>query len=190
MSQADPDLLESTLNAASDGDPQAAEALLPLVYDALRQVARARLSRQPAGATLDATGLVHEAYLRLAGSRDRKWAGKRHFFAAAARAMRRILVDQSRRRRAQKRGGDGKRLELDDVDLAIAPMSEDIEALDEALAALEQRDPRKAQVVMLHYFGGLTMEETAEALGISEPTAQRDWRFTRALLFTQLRESS
>lgn len=182
--------MTSTLNAAAQGDRQAAEALLPLVYDQLRSLARARVARLPPGSTMNATALVHEAYLRLARDKDRQWDGKGHFFAAAARAMRNILVDQARRKKSLKRGGSGaQRMELDEIDLAIAPVPEDIEALDEALTRLEQSDPRKAQVVMLHYFAGLTMEETAEALNLSVPTVQRDWRFTRALLFTQLRHS-
>ncbi len=190
MADAPVDLLASTLNAAAQGDRQAAEDLLPLVYDELRRVARARLARLPAGSTLQATALVHEAYLRLASNRDQQWQGKQHFFAAAARAMRQILVDQARRRGSLKRGGGARRLELDELDLAIRPVPEDIEALDEALTDLEQRDARKAQVVMLHYFGGLTMDETADILGVSVPTVRREWRFTRALLFAHLRAES
>jgi RNA polymerase sigma factor (TIGR02999 family) len=189
MSDAPVDTLASTLNAAAGGDQQAAEQLLPLVYEELRRLARARLARLPPGNTLQATALVHEAYMRLAGNRDQQWAGKRHFFAAAARAMRHILVDQARRKRSLKRGGEAQRMDLDELDLAVAPVPDDIEALDEALTALEQRDPRKAQVVMLHYFSGLTLEETAAALGVSVATVQREWRFSRALLFTQLREA-
>jgi len=190
MPQAPIDPLETTLNAAAQGDPRAADELLPLVYDALRRLAQARLARLPAGGMLEATALVHEAYMRLASNRDAQWAGKRHFFAAAARAMRHILVDQARRKRSLKRGGQARRQNLDKLDLAIEPLPEHMEALDEALSELEQRDPRKAQVVMLHYFGGLTMEETAAALEVSVSTAQREWRFSRALLFTRLRGES
>lgn len=182
--------LMQTLQAAGRGDRQAAAELLPQMYDELRRLARARLARVPAGTTLQPTALVHEAYLKLVGSRDPGWDGRGHFFAAAARAMRNILVDRARRRAAAKHGGERKRTDLDDVDLALEPPSVDILALDEALQQLEREDERKVQVVMLHYFGGLTLEETAAALGVSVPTVQREWRFTRTLLFTRLSEKN
>jgi RNA polymerase sigma factor (TIGR02999 family) len=177
--------LTRVLSAASTGDRQAAAELLPLVYDELRRLARARLAHQPPGITLQPTALVHEAYLKLVGDADPGWDSHAHFFGAAARAMRNILVDQARRKRSLKRGGDAKR--VDEIELAIEPPAEDILALDEALTELEQQDERKARIVMLHYFGGLTLEETAAAIGISVPTVQREWRFTRSLLFARLR---
>ncbi len=177
--------LTRVLNAASTGDRKAAAELLPLVYDELRQLARARLAHQPPGTTLQPTALVHEAYLKLVGDADPGWDSRAHFFGAAARAMRDILVDQARRKRSLKRGGHARR--VDDIELAIAPPSEDLLALDEALTELEQQDERKARIVMLHYFAGLTLEETAVALGVSVPTVQREWRFTRSLLFARLR---
>jgi RNA polymerase sigma factor (TIGR02999 family) len=178
--------LTALLDAAGQGDSSAAEQLLPLVYDELRRLAQAYLAKTPPGNTFQATALVHEAYLRLVGKHDPGWQGRRHFFGAAAQAMRNILVDQARRKATHKRGKDRKRLALDEGDLPIQPPSGDILALNEALARLEQADPRKAELVLLHHFAGLTMEEAAEAMGISLSTAEREWRFTRALLHAQL----
>lgn len=176
--------LTRILAAAGAGDRKAAAELMPLVYEELRTLARARLSHRPPGMTIQPTALVHEAYLKLVASGDPGWDSRAHFFGAAAQAMRNILVDQARRKKSLKRGGDARR--VDDFELLIEPPSEDILALDEALTALEKRDERKARIVMLHYFSGLTLEETAAALKISVPTVQREWRFTRSLLFTQL----
>lgn len=175
-----------TLDAAAAGNRKAAAELLPLVYEELRRLARARLGRQPPGATLQPTALVHEAYMKLIGTADPGWDNRAHFFGAAAQAMRNILVDQARRKGAVKRGGHVSRVE--DFEPVIEPPAEDILALDEALTELEKQDERKARIVMLHYFGGLTLEETAAALKISVPTVQREWRFTRSLLFTRLSE--
>ena len=172
--------------AVSRGEPQAAEELLPLVYEELRRLARARLANAPQTATLQPTALVHEAYLRLVGDHDPGWSGRAHFFAAAARAMRNILVDRARQRASLKRGGDRRRVPFEEADLRIELPREDILALDEALTQLEQADPRKAQIVMLHYFAGMTLGETAEAMNLSQRTVEREWRFTRALLFAQL----
>ncbi|MCZ2401504.1 MAG: sigma-70 family RNA polymerase sigma factor [Phycisphaerae bacterium] len=180
------ELITRTLMAASRGEPRAADELLPLVYDELRRLAHARLARAPRGTTLQPTALVHEAYLRLVGDRDPGWNGRAHFFAAAARAMRNILVDRARRKASVKHGGGRRRVAMDDADLPIELPNEDVLALDEALTRLEAADPRKARIVMLHYFGGLTLEETAEALDTSPRTVEREWRFTRAFLFTQL----
>jgi RNA polymerase sigma factor (TIGR02999 family) len=174
------------LAAARQGDPSAAEELLPLVYAELRRLAQVYLAKAPPGNTFQATALVHEAYLRLVGDADPGWEGRRHFFGAAARAMRNILVDQARRKGTHKRGKGQKRLELTDEVLPIEAPSGDVLALHEALERLEQSDPRKAELVMLHHFAGLTMPEAAEAMGISLSTAEREWRFTRALLFSQL----
>ena len=178
------------LDAMERGDPDASAELLPLVYDELRRLAEARMAKTPPGNTLQPTALVHEAFLRLVGGQDRDWNSRGHFFAAAARAMRNILVDQARRKASVKHGGDRKRVDAEEaeaVELAIDPPSDDILALDEALTRLEESDPRKAQIVMLHHFAGLTMEQTAAAIGVSVPTVEREWRFTRALLHTQLR---
>ena len=178
--------LSGLLQAAGQGDRQAAGELLPLVYDELRRLAQAYLAKTPPGNTFQATALVHEAYMRLIGKEDPGWQGRRHFFGAAAQAMRNILVEQARRKAAVKHGGDQKRVELQEPELSISPVSEDIEALNEALSRLEQTDPRKAEIVMLHHFAGLTMEETAAAMGVSLSTVEREWRFTRALLYNQL----
>ncbi|HEY3244705.1 MAG TPA: sigma-70 family RNA polymerase sigma factor [Phycisphaerae bacterium] len=180
--------LTQVLDAARQGDRQAAADLLPLVYEELRSLARARMARLKPGETLQPTALVHEAYLRVVGSTDPGWDSRGHFFAAAAQAMRNILVDQARRKASLKHGGAGERYDLHDAELLIEPPSDDILALDEALTELERTDPRKARVVMLHHFGGLTLEETAATLGVSVPTVQREWRFTRALLFARLSE--
>lgn len=178
------------LKAAEAGDPKAATELLDLVYSELRRLARARMAKTPPGNTLQPTALVHEAYMRLIGKDDPGLSKSRgHFFAAAAQAMRDILVEQARRRKRQKRGGDRKRINLDAANLAEAPLespAEDILALDEALRKLEQDEPRLVEVVKLRFFAGLTTKETAAALGVSTPTVERDWRFARTLLYSQL----
>lgn len=176
--------LTRILADAGQGDRQAAAQLLPLVYDELRKLAQARLAAQPPGATLQPTALVHEAYIKLVGGADPGWDSRAHFFGAAAQAMRNILVDQARRKSSLKRGGGAQR--VDEFEMAIEEPPLDMLALDEALTELERQDERKARIVMLHYFGGLTLDETAAALGISVPTVQREWRFTRSLLFTRL----
>ncbi len=177
------------LMAAAGGDRSAAEKLWPLVYEELRAMARARMGRQAAGQTLQTTALVHEAYLKLVGSADPGWEGRAHFFGAAAQAMRQILVDQARRRARPKHGGDRARIDLDDAPLAIDPPTDDVLALEEALTALEQIDPRKAKLVTLRYYAGLTMDEAASALGVSLPTAERDWRYAKVWLYDRLRGS-
>lgn len=178
------------LHAADAGDAEAIAQLLRLVYSELRRLARARMARTPPGNTLQPTALVHEAYLRLVGKDDEKLGKSRgHFFAAAAQAMRDILVEQARRKSRQKRGGGRRRIDVGDANLAEVPLGspvEDILALDEALQKLEQDEPRLAEVVKLRFFAGLTMKETAAALGVSVPTVERDWRFARTLLYTQL----
>ena len=179
-------MVTQILNAVRDGDQKAAAELLPLVYGELRQLARARMAKTPPGQTLQPTALVHEAYLRLIGADDPGWNSRGHFFAAAGQAMRQILVDQARRKGSLKRGGGRQRLDVDDVEPAIEPPSDDILALEEALTHLEQDDPRKAEVVNLRYFAGLTVEETAAALDISVTTVELDWRFARVLLYDEL----
>ncbi len=181
-----PESVTQVLQAAREGDPRAAAELLPLVYNELRRLAQARMAQASPGNTLQPTALVHEAYLRLVGAQDPGWNSRGHFFAAAAQAMRNILVEQARRKASLKRGGDKKRLNADEMELAIESPSEDVIALDEALTELERSDPRKARVVMLHHFAGLTLEETAAALDVSLPTVEREWRFARALLYTRL----
>jgi RNA polymerase sigma factor (TIGR02999 family) len=182
-------IVTQMLRSARDGDSQAAAELLPLVYSELRSLARARMAKTPPGNTLQATALVHEAYLRLVGSDDPSWDCRGHFFAAAAQAMREILVDQARRKACIKRGGNRRRVDLEDVEALIEPPAENLLALDEAIQALEQAEPRRGKVVMLRYFAGLSTEETAAALGISVRTADRDWRFARTFLHDFLADS-
>lgn len=175
-----------TLLAVSEGDPQASEALLPLVYDELRDLARARMANLPPGNTFQPTALVHEAYLRLVRDTDPSWNSRGHFFAAAAQAMRNILVDQIRAKNAVKRGGDRKRLDADDVDIPFAPLDLDTMALHRAIERLEAEDPRKAKLVLLRYFAGLDREETARCLGVSVRTVDREWRYIAARLHREL----
>lgn len=168
------------LNAIEAGEAQAAPQLLPLIYDELRQLAAAQMAREKHGHTLDATALVHEAYLRLVG--DQQYSGRGHFFGAAAEAMRRILVESARRKARLKRGGDVQRVEMPEDMAAPAAPIEDILAVDEALDRLAERDAVAAELVKLHYFTGMTLEAAAEILGISPRTAYRDWTFARAWL--------
>jgi RNA polymerase sigma factor (TIGR02999 family) len=176
-----------TLAAIERGDPQAAEQLVPLVYAELRRLAARKLAREKPGQTLQATALVHEAYLRLIGGEGgRDWNSRGHFFAAAAEAMRRILVDHARRKRRPKHGGDRKRLHLDALALPIEDRSHDLLALDEALTALAGQEPLKAELVKLRYFAGLSVEEAAACLGISPVTAKRHWAVARARLYAAL----
>ena len=175
------------LSAIEQGDPHAAEKLLPLVYDELRKLAAQKLAHENPGQTLQATALVHEAYVRLIDAKQAQtWDGRGHFFAAAAEAMRRILVDKARSKAADKRGGHGKRLDLDQLTLASAEPSADLLALDEALTQLEQHDAAAAQLVKLRFFAGLTHQDAADALGITRRAADRLWALARAWLFQQL----
>ena len=175
------------LSSIEHGDAQAAELLLPLVYRELRRLAQQRLAREKPGQTLQATALVHEAYLRLVeGEEARLWNSRGHFFAAAAEAMRRILVENARRKRTEKHGGLLERQDLDDIDTAAPALSQDLLALDEALAKLELEEPVKAQLVKLRYFGRLSEDEAASVLGISRTSAQRYWRYAKAWLITEL----
>jgi RNA polymerase sigma factor (TIGR02999 family) len=171
------------LSAIAQGDPHAATQLLPLVYDELRQLAAARLAQEKPGQTLQATALVHEAYLRLVGGEQTQdWNGRRHFFAAAAEAMRRILVERARHKRSHKGGGGRRRLDLADVEPAVGGPSLDLLALDDALQQLARHDPRKADLVKLRFFAGLTVPQAAQALGIAPSTADEDWAYARAWL--------
>jgi len=176
------------LHAVESGDPRAANQLLPIVYEELRRLGRSLMAKTPPGNTLQPTSLVHEAYLRLVGKADPGWNSRGHFFAAAAQAMRQILVEQARRKATVKHGGGRKRLDANGVDLPIQPPAVDLLALDEALERLREYDARKADVVMLRFFAGLTLQETAEVLGVSKPTVDRDWRFARAVLHRELTE--
>jgi len=175
------------LDSAARGERVAADQLLPLVYDELRKLAAARLANEPSGQTLQATALVHEAYLRLVGDDPgRAFDGRGHFFAAAAEAMRRILVDRARNRRRQKRGGGLRRVEIDLEAILIAPPGDDLLALDEALKSLAREDPVGAELVGLRVFAGLTLAESAEVLGIGRRTADRYWAYACAWLWDAL----
>jgi RNA polymerase sigma factor (TIGR02999 family) len=175
------------LAAIEQGDPQVAEQLLPLVYSELRHLATRKLSHETPGQTLQATGLVHEAYLRLVDvDKAQHWNSRGHFFAAAAEAMRRILVEQARRKRRLKRGGHKERVDLEEVEIAFVGPADDIVALDDALARLAQKHSEKAELVKLRYFAGLTVNEAAEVLGVSTSTADRHWTYARAWLFREL----
>ena len=179
------------LSAIEQGDPQAAEQLLPLVYDELRKLAAQRMAQEAPGQTLQATALVHEAYLRLVDvDRVQQWDSRGHFFAAAAEAMRRILVDRAREKGREKRGGKLKKLNIDAVDLATTAAPEQLLAIDDALAKLARDDPTAAQLVQLRYFAGLTIEETGKAIGISTATAYRHWNYARAWLHSELRSTA
>jgi len=182
------------LTAIEHGDPHAAEQLLPLVYDELRKLAAQRLAQEKPGQTLQATALVHEAYLRLVanaageGGGDAPppspaaFANRAHFFAAAAEAMRRILVDQARRKGADKRGGSGRRVALDDADVGYFPPNENLLEIDEALTRLAAEDPPAARLVQLRYFGGLSIEDAAESIGLARSTAYEHWSYARVRL--------
>jgi RNA polymerase sigma factor (TIGR02999 family) len=180
------------LSAIEAGDPQAAGKLLPLVYDELRRLAANRLSQEPPGQTLQATALVHEAYLRLVASPAgqlgmvQEFDGQGHFFAAAAEAMRRILIEQARRKRSLKRGGNFERQELVDIEAATESPHLDLLALDEALAKLEAKDSRKAQLVKLRFFAGLSNEQAALALGVAPSTASLDWAYAKSWLRAEM----
>jgi RNA polymerase sigma factor (TIGR02999 family) len=178
------------LSAIEQGDPHAAEQLLPLVYDELRKLATQKLAQEKPGQTLQATALVHEVYIRLVQSpqreQGRSWDSRRHFFAAAAEAMRRILVERARHRKSLKAGGGRQRVDLADVEPVIDAPGDDIIALHEALEQLEQKDQRKAELVKLRFFAGLTNDQAAQALGISVSTADNDWAYARAWLRLQM----
>jgi RNA polymerase sigma factor (TIGR02999 family) len=176
------------IEAAQMGDGQAASNLLPLVYDELRRLAAAKLAGEAAGHTLDATALVHEAYLRLVGNRP--FADRHHFFRVAAEAMRQILIDHARRKRRFRHGGDRTRVPLSDVDVASEARADELLALDEALDRFAAKDPVKAELVKLRYFAGLSEEEVAATLGISRATASRYWTFARAWLINALSEKT
>jgi len=182
------------LSAIDQGDPHAAEQLLPLVYDELRRLAAAKLAHESPGQTLQATALVHEAYLRLVGDESQRpkgqerkaWDGRGHFFAAAAEAMRRILIDNARRKQADRHGGGWQRHELLEAELAVDSTGDELLAVDEALARLAEREPVIARLVELRFFAGLTLDEAARCLGLAERTAYRHWAYARAWLRREL----
>jgi RNA polymerase sigma factor (TIGR02999 family) len=175
------------LKLVEDGDPQAAEQLLPLVYDELRKLAAQRLAQEKPDQTLQATALVHEAYLRLIDQEQAPhWNGRGHFFAAAAQAMRRILVDSARRKQADKRGGQGRRVPLEAAEIGLTSPAEQLLDIDEALTRLAKEDEQAARLIQLRYFAGLSIEDAAEAIGISRSTAYEHWSYARVRLKTLL----
>jgi RNA polymerase sigma factor (TIGR02999 family) len=178
------------LSAIDEGDAQAAEQLLPLVYDELRRLAAQKLSHEKPGQTLQATALVHEAYIRLVGEEDQHWDNRGHFFAAAAEAMRRILVENARRKKGLRHGGGQQRIPLEHAEIAIEAPSEDLIALDEALDKLAAKDKVKADLVKLRYFCGLSAEQAAESLGISANTADRYWAYARSWLRVEVEKGA
>src|ERR1043166_3562606 len=181
--------LTQLLRQVGAGDRGAADRLLPLIYEQLRAIAQQRMAGERQFHTLQATALVHEAYLRLMGDRNVSWADRGHFFHAAARAMRRILIEYARQRGRLKRGGECKRLPLERVDLAVEEDPESLLALDAAICRLEEQDARAARLVKLRFFAGLSIEETAEAMGISPRTVKREWTYARAWLYQNMNEA-
>jgi RNA polymerase sigma factor (TIGR02999 family) len=171
------------LQAVARGERQASSDLLPLVYEELRRLATARMAREASGHTLQPTALVHEAWLRLVGDGDRNWENRAHFFGAAAEAMRRILIENARRKSRLKRGGDQARVDIADVELATTTPDDKVLLIDEALEKLQTEDPDKAKIVVLKFFGGLTNQEVAQTLNVTERTVERQWAFAKAWLF-------
>lgn len=177
------------LEAAQQGDPTAADRLLPLVYEELRRLAEHKMANEAAGNTLQPTALVHEAWLRLVGNQNQDWNGRAHFFGAAAEAMRRILIDRARRKQCVKHGGTLRRLDLETLDVAIATRDDYLLAVDEALDKLATRDPDGAQLIKLRFFAGLSNVDAARLLGMPDRTAKRTWAYARAWLFEELKKS-
>jgi RNA polymerase sigma factor (TIGR02999 family) len=177
------------LNSVQQGDPKAAEQLLPLVYEELRKLAAHRMANEAAGHTLQPTALVHEAWLRLVGDENQKWDGRAHFFGAAAEAMRRILIDRARRKRALRHGGDHRRVDLLEVDIATPDESDRILAINEALDKFAIEHRAEAELVKLRYFVGMTNDEAAQVMGISPRTAKHYWTHARAWLFREIQSS-
>jgi RNA polymerase sigma factor (TIGR02999 family) len=177
------------LSAIEQGDAQAAQQLLPLVYDELRKLAAQKLAQEKPGQTLQATALVHEAYLRLVGAQNvQRWDSRGHFFAAAAEAMRRILLNRARDKKRAKRGGERRRVDLDQIEIALDTSDEQLIALDEALTQLAVADPDAARLVNLRFFAGLTLKDAAASLGLAPRTAERQWAYARAWLYARLRQ--
>lgn len=178
------------LDAINRGESQASERLMPLVYDELRNLAMARMLQESAGHTLQPTALVHEAWLRLVGDANQNWKSRAYFFAAAAEAMRRILVEHARRKARLKYGGGQQRLNIEDLDLAEAPPDDKIVLVDDALEHLERSNPERARVVILKFFGGMTNKEVADTMNVSERTVDRHWVCAKAWLFQKLRDTA
>jgi RNA polymerase sigma factor (TIGR02999 family) len=174
------------LNAIEQGDPRAADELLPLIYDELRLLASQKLSQEPPGQTLQATALVHEAYIRLVGEETPNWENRRHFFLAASEAMRRILIDNARRKKSQRHGGHQQRVDFEHITEADKNLPGDLIELNEALDRLTDCDPEAADLVKLRYFGGLTLEQAAKIMGISRRTAGRYWKYARLWLYREM----
>jgi len=177
------------LNAIERGDAKAADELLPLVYEELRKLAAHRMANEAPGQTLQPTALVHEAWLRLVGSENPKFEGRAHFFGAAAEAMRRILIDRARRKRARRHGGGQRRVNVEEVEIAADAEDDRVLAISDALDKFAARDKVKAELVKLRYFVGMTIEESAQVLGISEPTAKRYWVYARAWLYNEINKT-
>ncbi len=186
MTSPAPKEVTQLLIAWSNGEEEALEKLVPLIYDELRRIARRYMKREPAGHTLQTTALVNEAYLRLIEQKGMKWQNRAHFFAISAQLMRRILVSMARARHADKRGGEARQVSLDEALVISEERAAELVALDEAMNELAALDPRRSRVVELRYFGGLSVEETAEVLNISPETVMRDWKRARAWLYTEL----
>jgi RNA polymerase sigma factor (TIGR02999 family) len=178
--------LTNLLDDWKQGDPSALEKLTPLIYDELRRIAHRYARHERNGHTLQTTALINEAYVRLAGNESPDWQNRQHFFAVTAQVMRHILIDHARRRRALKHGGDGQQVSLSEAEAMTNERAAELIALDEALEELAAFDPRKSEVVQLRYFGGLSLEETAEALGVSLMTVRRDWRAAKAWLYKKM----
>ncbi|MGO9467967.1 MAG: ECF-type sigma factor [Isosphaeraceae bacterium] len=179
------------LSAIEQGDPQAAEQLLPFVYDELRKLAALKLMQEKPGQTLQATALVHEAYLRLVdAAKIQRWDSRGHFFAAAAEAMRRILLNRARDKKRAKRGGERHRVDLDQIEIALDTNDEELIALDDALTQLAGEDPDAARLVNLRFFAGLTLKDAAVSLGLSQRTAERQWSYARAWLYSRLSQDA
>src|SRR6266498_2844627 len=178
------------LGAMQQGDPKAAEELLPLVYKELRRIAAFKMANELPGQTLQPTALVHEAWLRLVTAEDQTWQNRAHFFGAAAEGMRRILIDRARRRRAQKHGGGQQRVDIEGLEISVDTEDDQLLAVNEALDKLAAQHKQAAELVKLRYFVGMKIEEAAQALGISEPTANRDWAYAKAWLFNEIQRSN
>jgi RNA polymerase sigma factor (TIGR02999 family) len=176
------------LEAIGRGDGRASDELLPLVYDELRRLAAARMAQEAAGQTLQPTALVHEAWLRMVKDGERNWQNRAHFFGAAAEAMRRILIENARRKSRLKRGGDQARIDIEQLELAATTPDDKVLLIDDALERLQAEDPEKARIVVLKFFGGLTNQEVAENLGVTERTVERQWAFAKAWLFRSIHE--
>ena len=182
--------ISQLLSRYGNGDQQALNQLMPLIYDELRRMAKRYMRGQPAGHTLQTTALIHEAYLKLANREDHEWQNRAHFFGVAAHAMRNILVDYARARQADKRGGEARAVSLDEAAMVSGDRAAEVVALDDALNTLAKLAPRQSRVVELRYFGGLSVEETAAVLKISAETVTRDWRMAKAWLLRELQRSN